>query len=178
MKALLALFLVLVLVPQAASAIITFTQLDDDVFTVSHRVKLVGSRARATKLVYTKAASLCLAAGYSHYKVLNQESEAAQEDDSANASVRVKFFQQDADDRIGCENSADPGYVAEAREKLMKRGYTPPPLPAGAAEPAGQPPATGEAGTPAGTCSLEQIAAMARAGLTDDKIRAACSAGT
>ena len=87
MKALLALLAVLVLIPQAASAIITFTQLDDDVFTVSHRVKLIGSRARATKLVYTKAASLCLAAGYSHYKVLNQESEAAQEDDSANASV-------------------------------------------------------------------------------------------
>jgi hypothetical protein len=177
MRGLLALLAVLVLTPRAADAIITFTQLDDDVFTVSHRVKLIGSRARA--MVYTKAASLCIAAGYSHYKVLNQESEAAQEDDWANASVRVKLFQQDGDDRIGCEKSAEPGYVAEAREKLMKRGYTPPPaLRATAPKLAGEKPATGGAGTPTGTCTLEQIAAMARAGLTDDKIRAACSAGS
>lgn len=170
MRALLALLAVLVLVPQAAGAVITFTQLDDDVFTVSHRVKLIGSRGRATKMVYTKAASLCVAAGYSHYRVLNQESEAAQEDDSANATVRVRFYQQDGDERSACEKSSDPQYVAEARAKLQKRGYTPPPP-----EPAAP---AAAAATTSGTCTIEQIAAMARAGLTDEKIRAACAAGS
>ncbi len=175
MRASLALLAVLLLTPQAALAVISFTQLDDDVFSVSHRVKIIGSRGKATRLVYTKAASLCIAAGYSHYKVLNQESEASQHDDSANASVRVKYFQQDGDDRIGCDKSADPNYVAEASAKLRQRGYTPPPPmapPVAAAAPGSAPAA--EPGTPAGSCTLEQIAAMARAGLTDQKIRAAC----
>ena len=59
---------VLLLASQAAMATITFTQLDDDVFSVSHRVKIIGSRSKATKMVYTKAASLCIAAGFSHYR--------------------------------------------------------------------------------------------------------------
>ena len=165
---------VLLATPQAAFATITFTQLDDDVFTISHRVKLLGSRAKATRMVYTKAASLCIAAGFTHYLVLHQESEAAQEDDSANATVRVKYFQSDADNRTGCEKGADPTYVAEARQKLQARGYTAPPAGGSGGTLASQP--AGAAGdcTPAGTCSLEQIAAMARAGLTDEQIRAAC----
>ncbi len=155
----------------AASATITFTQLDDDVFTVSHRVKGFGSRGKATKLVYEKAASLCVAAGYSHYSILDQESQASQEYESANATVRVKFFFADGDDRIGCHPGANPEYVEEAGEKLAKQGYV-------RAEPsaAAAPPAAGnQAGMCGGECSLEQIAAMARAGLTDEQIRAACS---
>ena len=178
MRAIPFLLALLLLAPQAALATITFTQLDDDVFTVSHRVKLIGSRGKAMKMVYTKAASLCVAAGFSHYKVLQQESEAAQEDDTANASVQVKFFQQDADERIGCERSADPGYVAEARAKLLNRGYTPPPPSQAEPAPAASPASAAGEGTSAGTCTLEQIAAMARAGLDDDKIRAACRAGS
>ncbi len=167
---------VLLLASQAALATITFTQIDDDVFSVSHRVKLIGSRGKAMRMVYTKAASLCIAAGYTHYRVLQQESEAAQEDDTANASVQVKFFQEDADDRIGCERGSDPAYVDEASEKLRRRGYTPPP--SASAEPAASPTSASAEGTSAGSCTLEQIAAMARAGLDDDKIRAACHAGS
>lgn len=168
---LLVLLAVLALCPQPANAVITFTQLDDGVFTVSHRIKVIGSRGRATKLVYTKAASLCLAAGYSHYKVLNQESDAGQQYESANATVRVRFYQAPAEDRIGCERSSDPTYVHEARTKLQKRGYTPPPPIEEVAEPAV---AEEAAGTPPGSCTIEQIAAMARAGLSDEKIKAAC----
>ena len=161
---------ILLLLPQAAAAIITFTQLDDDVFTVSHRVKLIGSRAKATRLVYTKAASLCIAAGFSHYRVLSEQSEAAQEDDSANATLRVKYFRSNADDRTGCRRGSDPVYIEEARQELARMGYRPPPPEAGGEEPA----ATAADCTPTGTCSLEQIAAMARAGLTDEQIRGAC----
>ena len=153
----------------AAFATITFTQLDDDVFTVSHRVKGFGSRGKASRLVYEKAASLCVAAGFSHYSILDQESQASQEYESANATVRVKFFFADGDDRIDCASGANPEYIDEAGVKLAKQGYvTPQPPAAAAASPAG-------AGSCGDGCSLEQIAAMARAGLTDDQIKAACS---
>lgn len=173
MRAALALLALLLAVPRAAPATITFTQLDDSVFSVSHRVKVLGSRAKATRMVFTKAASLCIAAGFSHYRVLHQESEAAQEDDAANATVRVRFFHRDADDRTGCERGADPLYVQEAREKLARLGYRAPPADPGEAA-AAAPAATADGGSSAGSCSLEQIAAMARAGLSDEQIRAAC----
>jgi hypothetical protein len=167
------------LLPQAAMAVITFTQIDDDVFLVSHRVKVVGSRGKATKMVYTKAASLCVAAGFSHLRVLSQESEAAQGDEAENASLRVKLFFEDGADRIRCEATADPEYVGEAKDRLRKISYRPAarPMP-GAAAPTDAPVKGESTGTSTGTCTLEQIAAMARTGLSDDRIRAACSAGS
>lgn len=155
----------------AAQATLTFTQIDGNLFTVSHRVKIIGSRAKATKMVYTKAASLCKAAGYSHMKVMEQESEANQQDDAANATLRLRFYFDDGEDRINCANRADPEYVAEANNKLAKRGYARPDAPATASSA----PASG--GSSTGSCTLEQIAAMARAGLPDEKIRAACTDG-
>lgn len=175
MKLLLPLALTLVLVPGPALATITFTQIDDDVYLVSHRVKGLGSRAKATRMVYLKAASLCKAAGYSHLRVLGQESEAVQQDDRANATLRVRFFLAEADERIDCEVNADPGYVREAGEKLRKRGYTRPNRPSpveSAAE--GQNVTAGGSGTGTGSCTIEQITAMARTGLSDERIRAAC----
>ena len=87
--------------PQASHAVITFIQLAETVFVVSHRVKFIGSRGKAMKLVYTKAASLCVAAGYSHLKILEQESQASQQHESANASIRVKLFMAGGEDRLG-----------------------------------------------------------------------------
>ena len=173
MRALLPLMLVLLIVPGAAFATISFTQIDGEVFSVSHRVKVIGSRGKATKMVYTKAASLCVAAGFSHMRILEQESEASQKDDQANASLRVKYYFEDADERLECEGLSDPQYVQEATNKLRKRGYEPPEPPddvakATAAATAPQ----GESNT--GSCTIEQVAAMARAGLSDDRIRAAC----
>lgn len=157
----------LLLAASSAHAVITFNQLDDDVFVVSHRVKGFGSRGKANRLVYEKAASLCLAAGFTHYKVLHQESNAVQEEESANATIRVQFYFQDGEDRLACEATADPEYVEEAREKLLATGYRWPEPPAPTAAPRG-------GGTGLGSCTLEQIAAMARSGLSDDQIRAAC----
>ena len=162
----------LLLVSQAAVAVITFTQLDDDVFVVSHRVKGIGLRGKAMKLVYMKTASLCVAAGFSHMKILEQESETGQSDDSANASIRAQFFFEDAQERVGCERNADPEYIRQARDKLAKEGYRPPERQTPAAE-APEPAAMG-APLEDGSCTLEQVAAMARAGLTDEQIRAAC----
>ncbi len=161
--------IVALLTPQAGQAVITFNQLDTDIFIVSHRVKIIGSRGQATRLVYEKAASLCVAAGYSHLKVLQQDSEASQRDDSANATLRVQLYFEDGEGRIDCEPKANVEYVAQARAKLAKRGYEPPEIPA-----------PGDDGTPAeGTvedwsCTIEQISAMVRAGFSDPQIKAAC----
>lgn len=168
----LALVLVCLLIPGVALAVITFDQLDDDIFVVSHRVKGIGSRAKATTMVYEKAASLCIAAGFTHMKVLSQESDAAQQEDSANASVRVQFFFEDGEGRIACEAKANPRYVTEAAEKLARKGFRQPEKAPGPQEVE----AGGETSGPS-ACALEQIAAMARSGLSDEQIRAACRKG-
>ena len=161
----------LLLAPQAALAVITFTQLDDDVFVVSHRVKVIGLRGKAMKLVYTKTASLCVAAGFSHMKILEQESETGQADDSANASIRAQFYFVDGEERVGCERNADPEYIRQASEKLAKQGYQAPDREATEATTEAGPAGTALSGS---TCTLEQVAAMARAGLDDEQIRGAC----
>lgn len=158
----------LLVLPQAAFAVISFTQLDQDIFIISHRVKIIGSRGKAQKLVYTKAASLCEAAGYSYFKILDQESNASQQYEAANASVRVQFYQTDGEARIGCEKSSDAKYVEQARQKLAKIDYEPP------AEELDSPAET-EAATR--SCTVEQITAMVKAGLTDEQVKAACPEG-
>lgn len=164
--------IVVLLVPQAAWAVITFTQLDDDVFIVSHRVKVVGLRGKAQKLVYTKTASLCVAAGFSHMKVLHQESESGQSDDAANASIRAQFYFEDGDERVGCERNSDPQYIKQADQKLAKMGYQPPDPEEMRAKAAAS--ASGATQLGDSKCTLEQIAGMARSGLSDEQIRAAC----
>ena len=172
MRILAACLLVALLVPQIVMAVITFTQLDDDVFVVSHRVKGFGLRGKAMKLVYTKTASLCVAGGFSHFKILDQESETGQADDSANASIRAQFYFEDGEERVGCERNSDPSYIEQAGEKLARQGYRPPEMnreSSGASESA-----SGGVKVEDGSCTIEQVAAMARAGLTDEQILAAC----
>jgi hypothetical protein len=114
--------------PQLASAVITFDQLGDDLFIVSHRVKLKFwmSRGKAMRMVYEKTASLCLAAGYTHFEILQQESEANQLYDDANASLRVRYFSSNGAGRIDCRRNASDRYVEQASVKLARRGYRPP----------------------------------------------------
>ncbi len=155
-------------IPPAALAVITFTQLDDDIFVVSHRVKLIGSRGRAQKLVYEKAASVCVAAGYSYFRILDQESNASQQYESANASVRVQFFFDDDEGRIGCDKNASYEYVEQARAKLAKRGYQPP------GKPVAEEAVADGSGQGTRTCTVEQITTMVKAGFSNEQIKAAC----
>ena len=85
-------------------------------------------------MVYEKAASLCIAAGYTHLVVLSQESNAGGEYESANATVNVKFFQETGEGRIDCSVKATESH-----------------------------------------CTVEQITAMSKAGMTDAQIKAACA---
>ncbi len=165
----LSIFVILALViPPAALAVITFTQLDDDIFVVSHRVKLIGSRGRAQKLVYKKAASVCVAAGYSYFRILDQESNAHQQYEDANASVRVQFFFDDDEGRIGCDKNASYEYIEQARAKLAKRGYQPP------EKPVAEEAVADGSGKGTRTCTVEQITTMVKAGFSDEQIKAAC----
>ena len=120
-KTLLTLVALALLTSGPASAVITFTQLDEEVFVVSHRVKLIGSRARALGLVYEKAASLCLATGYSHFEILDQESSAHQEYQDANATITARFSTEDGEGRMECAPKANPKYVKQAEKKLARR---------------------------------------------------------
>lgn len=169
LRTLIVLVAVALAIPHSALAVITFTQLDQDTFVVSHRVKIIGSRGKAQKMVYIKASSLCLAAEYSHFKILDQESNASQQYESANASIRVQFFHEDGEGRIDCENQAEAEYIEQALNKLDKIGYVPEPPPEPGEAPAA---AAAEGGTK--TCTVDQITAMVRAGLTDEQIKAAC----
>jgi hypothetical protein len=157
--------------PETVRAVITFSQLADDIFVISHRVKIIGSRGQAMRLAYTKAASLCVAAGYSHFEILQQESQAGSEYEVANASIRVRFSQVGGGDRLECERSAESQYVDEASTKLAKMGYQPP---APSLPPVAGPPADNSGEAPVGSCTIEQIVAMVRAGLDVDQIKAAC----
>ncbi len=145
-------------------ATLTFQQLDDNTFSVSHKVKWVGGRGQALELVYEKAASLCVAAGFTHFELVGQASNAPGFFQDANATLTVKFFQRDGEDRIECAMKATENYIAQASKKLDKRGYK------------GPPNIQDSDGIDIGEnqCSLEQITAMAKAGLSDEQIEAAC----
>lgn len=161
-------FLISVLVLGVASgsfATLTFQQLDDNTFSISHKVKWIGGRGQALDLVYEKAASLCVAAGYTHFELVGQASNAAGFFQDANATLTVAFFQRDGKDRIECEMKATDKYVAQASKKLDKRGYKGPTKVADSDE------------THAGEnqCSVEQITAMVQAGLSGEQIEAACN---
>jgi len=166
MKKTLWIALVLLAISSAASATMTFQQLDDNTFSVSHKVKWIGGRGQAMELVYDKAASLCVAAGYTHLELFGQESNAPGYYQSANATLTVKFFQNPGEDRIACDLKATGEYVKQAKNKLKKRGYEGPVI---AEEPT-------ESEKAENQCTIEQISAMARAGMTEDQIKAACGA--
>jgi len=106
--------------PQLAMAKVTFEQPDDDVFVVFHR-DFMGSRHHAIRQATEKAASLCVAAGYTHLKIIHQESQAPQDGLFANASVRARFFLEDGEERIECERNASEKYIEQVPVRLRKK---------------------------------------------------------
>jgi hypothetical protein len=156
--------LAMLAISSVASATMTFQQLDENTFSVSHKVKWIGGRGQAMELVYDKAASLCIAAGYSHLELFGQESNAPGYYQSANATLTVKFFQDAGEDRIACDVKASDEYIKQAITKPKKRGYKGPTV---VDEPA-------ESQKSANQCTVEQISAMVKAGMTESQIKAAC----
>jgi len=83
----------------------------------------------------------------------------------ANATVTVQFFQEDGEGRVACNVKASQDYITEAAKKLDKLGYKGPTTVE----------APDESQANGNNCTVEQITAMVKAGLTDDQIRAACA---
>ncbi len=164
MRRVLLLAALLLAMPQIAGAVVTFQQLDGNTFTVSHKVKWIGSRGQAMDLVYEKAASLCIAAGYTHMKIQDQESTSSGYYQSANATLTVKFFLETGEGRVDCDHKASDEYIQQAKKKLKKKGYEGPIAVSD----------DGDETEQENQCTVEQIAAMVKAGLSDEQIKAAC----
>ncbi len=165
MRKTLFIFVLVLGVASGCFATLTFQQLDDNTFSVSHKVKWIGGRGQALELVYEKAASICVAAGYTHFVLVGQASNAPGFFQDANATLTMEFFQRDGENRIECEMKATDKYIAQASKKLDKRGYR------------GPTNVEDSDGIEVGEnhCSIEQITALVKAGLSDEQIEAACS---
>lgn len=157
-------FTLILVFAQFASAVVTFQQLDGNTFTVSHKVKWIGSRGQAMDLVFEKTASLCIAAGYTHMKILDQETTSAGYYQSANATLTVKLFMETGEGRVECQTKASDEYIQQAKKKLKKKGYE------GPIEFVND----GDDVETENQCTVEQITAMVKAGLSDEQIKAAC----
>lgn len=154
----------MVAISSVASATMTFQQLDENTFSISHKVKWIGGRGQAMELVYEKAASLCIAAGYTHLELFGQESNASGYYQSANATLTVRFFQDAGEGRIACDVKASDEYVKQAKAKLKNRGYEGPTVADESAE----------SQKAENHCTVKQISAMVKAGMTESQIEAAC----
>jgi hypothetical protein len=116
-----------------AVADVKFTRLSEDQFIVHHRkLTLLGAEAKATRTAYAEAASICIAAGFTHLEIKEQNIGERQHGGAwgggrgASADVRVKFFADPDEEKveeldlIACEPLADPKKVERAREKLAQ----------------------------------------------------------
>lgn len=121
----------LLLVASVAGADIKYTRLSDTQFVVHHRkLTKFGAEAKATKTAYAEAASICIAAGFTHMEVkdLNVgEREFGGEwggGRGASADLRIKLYQEpdeatiDEKDLVECGPLSDPVKIQRAKEKL------------------------------------------------------------
>lgn len=117
--------------PAQLAADIRFTRLGEDQFLVHHRKKtLLGAEAKATRTAYAEAAAVCLAAGFTHMKVKNQNVGERMHGGwfgggrGASADLRIEVYKDpdkqtvDDLDLIACEPLADPKKVEQAKRKL------------------------------------------------------------
>ena len=128
----------LVALPVPASADVKFTKLAENQFVVHHRkLTKIGAEAKATRTAYKEAASICIAAGYTHMEIkdLNvgerTHGGALGGGRGASADIRIKLYQDPEEgiveekDLIECKPLADPIKVEKAKKKLAKQAKQP-----------------------------------------------------
>ncbi len=121
----------LLLVATVAGADIKYTRLSDNQFVVHHRkLTKFGAEAKATKTAYKEAASICIAAGYTHMEIkdLNVgEREWGTKyggGRGASADLRIKLYLDpdeetvDEKDLVECAPLSDPEKIEHAKHKL------------------------------------------------------------
>ncbi len=118
--------LAFLLVSTAAVADIKFTRLSENRFIVSHRKQqsMLGAEAKAMKTLYSEVASICIAAGYSHFELVTQDVQERSRGGpwgggrGASGTVDVKMRNEAGEDHIECAPLADPKKVGVAKKKL------------------------------------------------------------
>jgi hypothetical protein len=126
------LLLPLALISGAARADVKFTRLSEDQFIVHHRKQsLLGAEAKAMKTTFIEAASVCIAAGFSHMEI--KETNVGERHHGgtwggtgrgASADVRIELYldpgegEIDELDLLECEPLSDPKKVDKAARKL------------------------------------------------------------
>ena len=105
----------------AMAATLRFQRLGEDRFVVSHNVKLGGAN-KAVKMVYKKAGSICVAAGFSYFEVLGQEVTRPNRYQFAGGTLQVRFKHERAEEglELDCKENSDARYVELAKKKLKK----------------------------------------------------------
>ena len=118
--------LALLFLPMVIYADVKFTRLSENRFIVSHRkLTSFGAEAKALKTLYGEVASICVAAGFSHFEIVTmdvQERHGSWGGDGRGASgtVDVKMRNEADEDFVECAPLADPKKVGMAKKKLAK----------------------------------------------------------
>ena len=112
---------------------VKFTQLSDNQFIVHHRKQtLFGAEAKAMKTAVAEAASLCIAAEYTHMELKDQNVGERQYGGvfgggrGASADLRIKLYTDPDEDKIDekdlleCKPLANDKKVAVAKRKLAR----------------------------------------------------------
>ena len=120
-------------IPTPAHADVKFTKLSDTQYVVHHRKNsYLGAEAKAMKTAYKEAASICVAAGYTHLEIKEQNVGERHYGGfwgggrGASADVRIKLYMEpdeeavEEKDLIECQPLSDPKKVKVAKKKLAR----------------------------------------------------------
>lgn len=89
--------------------------------------------AKAARRVSQRVASVCMAAGFTHYQMVDRSSRDGKRGftgqifsgggQNASATIRAKFFHEEVEDSYPCSFAATKEYTKEARKIGKKNGY-------------------------------------------------------
>ena len=113
------------LIAGIASSTTRIQQIAPNRFLVTHQKQsALGGQGKALRKSYEKAASLCTAAGYKWFEIVETQSKGRGWASRAGATLDIKVYQeQKNEDQLSCETLANPEEVPNLVEKLKKIDY-------------------------------------------------------
>ena len=85
--------------------------------------------ARASKKAAERVASVCIAAGFSHYQVIEEDQRSGKHGSyfkamqKASHTIRAKFLHEEVEGSYSCAFSANEDYIKRAKKIAAKNGY-------------------------------------------------------
>ncbi len=85
--------------------------------------------ARAAKKASVRVASVCVAAGFSYFQVLDESGREGKHAgpfggwQAASKTIRARFFHEEVENSYPCSFGATPKYIEVARKIAAKNGY-------------------------------------------------------